>query len=745
MLNKAILFTKKYKTNILLILISILLGISFIMYGVKLDTKIRHKINSKVWQLPMVVYGRIITLSKNISNKETIINILAHNQYRKVFKIALPGEFIINNNSIEIFRRPFRFPDNWEKEIHACLTFKNGILKSIRNIDNGYYLTKIRIDPILINMWKSPHGEQRFFIPRKNFPDLLVDILLTTEDSSFYYNSGISISAMGRALIANLIAGKTIQGGSTITQQLVRNLFLNNKRTLWRKLNEIYMALIINARYSKDRILELYLNNVYLGQRRGEQIHGFPLASIYYFGRPLDELTLEQQALLVGMVKGASLYNPWHQSKLALERRNIVLRILHKNHIIDHYLYEKFVKIPINIKSEMDFITAPPAFMQQLNRELNSQLQNKIHKLSGLKIFTTLDPWSELSAEEAVKKGIPFLRKKYHLPDLQTALVVVDRFSGEIRTLIGGASPQFAGYNRALYARRSIGSLVKPAIYLAALSYPNIYRLNTWINDKPIELEISSKQIWKPHNNDYSIGNHVMLLDGLVHSLNIPTVNLGLSIGINRVTEMLIRLGVPKDKITKVPSLLLGAINLTPIEVTQIYQTLANNGRKSPLSTLRYVLDEKDTLLYQKISQSESVVSRQADYLILYAMQQIVMRGTASVLGKEFINANLAAKTGTTNDLRDSWFAGIDGKEVVVIWIGRDHNESTKLYGATGALTLYSHYLKIRTALPLRLFLPDEISMINITLNGNFCCDIRDKWINIPIWKTNNSSLNYLN
>ncbi|WWP00974.1 MAG: penicillin-binding protein 1B [Candidatus Dasytiphilus stammeri] len=722
----------------------IFIGIIFGIYGVKLDIKIRHKINDKIWQSPALVYSRIINLTKNISNQENIVNLLVDNQYRKVFKIELPGEFLIKNNSIEIFRRSFRFPDNWEKAIHACLTFQNGILKSIRNIENGHYLATIRIDPILINMWKSSYGEQHFFISRKNFPDLLVDILLATEDSSFYYNSGISISAMGRAFIANLRAGKTLQGGSTITQQLVRNLFLNNKRTLWRKLNEIYMALIISARYSKDRILELYLNNVYFGQKNGEQIHGFPLASIYYFGRPINELTLEQQALLVGMVKGASLYNPWHQSKLALERRNIVLRILLKKHLIDHNLYEKLVKIPINIKYETDFITAPPAFMEQLNLELKSKLKNKIHNFSGLKIFTTLDPSSELSAEQAIKEGIPFLRKKYKLPDLQTALVVVDHFSGEIRTIIGGASTQFAGYNRALYARRSIGSLVKPAIYLTALSYPDIYRLNTWINDKPIELEISSKQIWKPHNNDYSIGNRVMLLDGLVHSLNIPTVNLGLSIGINRVTEMLIHLGVPKDKLTKVPSLLLGAINLTPIEVTQIYQTIANNGRRSTLTTIRYVVNERDTILYHNVPKYERVVSIQANYLTLYAMQQIVMRGTASVLGKEFINDNLAAKTGTTNDLRDSWFAGIDGKEVVVVWIGRDHNESTKLYGATGALTLYSRYLKIRTALPLRLFPPDEISMINITLKGNFGCDVGDKWIKIPIW-TRNPSLICLN
>lgn len=742
MLNKAILSTNKIK--IFLMLINILLLILFIIYGVKLDIKIRHKIHGNVWQFPAIVYSRIVNLSTNISNKENIINILVHNRYRKVLKIALPGEFIVNNNSIEIFRRPFRFPDKWEKEIHACLTFENNILKNIRNIDNGHNFTKIRIDPILINIWKSPHGEQRFFIPRKNFPDLLVKLLLTTEDSSFYYNSGISVVAMGRAFIANLLAGKTIQGGSTITQQLVRNLFLNNKRTLWRKLNEIYMSLIMSARYSKDRILELYLNNVYLGQINGEQIHGFPLASIYYFGRPLNELTLEQQALLVGMVKGASLYNPWHQSKLALKRRNLILHILHKTHIIDQNLYEKFIKIPINIKSETNFMTATPAFMQQLNLELQSQLKNNIHNLSGLKIFTTLDPSSELAAEEAVREGIPFLRQKYQLPDLQTALVVVDRLSGEIRTIIGGAIPQFAGYNRALNAKRSIGSLVKPAIYLAALSFPERYRLNTWINDNPLELEISSKQIWKPHNNDYSIGNRVMLIDGLIHSLNIPTVNLGLSIGINRVTEMLIRLGVSKNQITKVPSLLLGAINLTPLEVTQIYQTIANNGLKSILSTLVYILNEKNTILYQKVPQSEKVVSKQANYLTLYAMQQIVIRGTARILGKQFINYNLAAKTGTTNDLRDSWFAGIDGKEVVVVWIGRDHNESTKLYGATGALTLYSRYLKIRTALPLIIFPPDQISMINITLKGNFCCDIRDKWISIPIW-TDNHSLICLN
>lgn len=513
----------------------IVLLVLFIAYGVYLDQKIRSRIDGKVWQLPAAVYGRMLNLEPDMPySKNEMVKLLEATQYRLVSRITRPGEFSVKGNTIEMLRRPFDFPDSKEGQIHALLTFDGDRLASIKNMVTGRDFGFFRLDPRLITMLSSPNGEQRLFVPRSGFPDLLVDTLVATEDRHFYEHDGISLYSIGRAFLANLTAGRAVQGGSTLTQQLVKNLFLTNKRTLWRKANEAYMALIMDARYGKDRILELYLNEVYLGQSGNEQIRGFPLASLYYFGRPVDELSLDQQALLVGMVKGASLYNPWRNPKLSLERRNLVLRLLQQQKIIDGELYDMLSARPLGVSPRGGIISPQPAFMQMVRQQLQERLGDKVKDLSGVKIFTTFDPESQDAAEKAVKEGIPALKKQRKLDDLETAMVVVDRFSGEVRAMVGGADPDFAGYNRAMQARRSIGSLAKPATYLTALSQPNQYRLNTWIADAPLSLPQPGGKVWSPQNDDRRFSGQVMLVDALARSMNVPTVNLGLALEIGR-------------------------------------------------------------------------------------------------------------------------------------------------------------------------------------------------------------------
>ena len=723
----------------LLLVIIVLMAI----YGVWLDSQIRSRIDGKVWQLPATVYGRMVSLEPGMSyNKQEMVALLEGTQYRQVTRMTRPGEFTVQGNSIEMIRRPFDFPDSKEGQIRARLSFSNGTLSEIKNLDSGRDFGFFRLDPRLITMLQSPNGEQRLFVPRAGFPDLLVDTLVATEDRHFYQHDGISFYSIGRAFLANITAGRAVQGGSTLTQQLVKNLFLTNERSLWRKANEAYMALIMDARYSKDRILELYLNEVYLGQSGSDQIRGFPLASLYYFGRPVDELSLDQQALLVGMVKGASLYNPWRNPKLALERRNLVLRLLQQQKVIDQELYEMLSARPLGVQPKGGVITPQPAFMQMVRNELQQKLGDKVKDLSGVKIFTTLDSVSQDAAEKAVEEGIPALRKQRGVKDLETAMVIVDRFSGEVRAMVGGADPQYAGYNRALQARRSIGSLAKPATYLTALSQPDKYRLNTWIADQPIALKQPNGQVWKPQNDDRQFSGQVMLVDALTRSMNVPTVNLGMSLGLPAVTETWTKLGVPKDQLHPVPAMLLGALNLTPIEVAQAFQTIASGGNRAQLSALRSVIAEDGSVLYQSFPQAERTEPAQAAYLTLYTMQQVAARGTARALGAKFPSANLAAKTGTTNNQVDSWFAGIDGKEVAITWIGRDNNQTTKLYGSSGAMQIYRHYLENQAPMPLSLTPPEDIAPMNIDSAGNFVCDTgSSNWRTLPVWTTDANAL----
>lgn len=724
----------------LLLKLFIVFLILLAVYGVYLDQKIRSRIDGKVWQLPAAVYGRMVNLEPDMSiSKNEMVKLLEATQYRQVTKMTRPGEFTVQAKSIEMIRRPFDFPDSKEGQVRARLTFDGDHLETIENMENNRQFGFFRLDPRLITMLSSPNGEQRLFVARNGFPDLLVDTLLATEDRHFYEHDGVSLYSIGRAVLANLTAGRTVQGASTLTQQLVKNLFLSSERSYWRKANEAYMAVLMDARYSKDRILELYMNEVYLGQSGDNEIRGFPLASLYYFGRPVEELSLDQQALLVGMVKGASIYNPWRNPKLALERRNLVLRLLQQQQVIDQELYDMLSARPLGVQPRGGVISPQPAFMQMVRQELQAKLGDKVKDLTGVKIFTTFDSVAQDAAEKAAVEGIPALKKQRKLNDLETAMVVVDRTTGEVRAMVGGAEPQFAGYNRAMQARRSIGSLAKPATYLTALSQPNQYRLNTWIADAPIALRQPNGQVWSPQNDDKQYSGQVMLVDALTRSMNVPTVNLGMALGLPAVTDTWLKLGVPKDQLHPVPAMLLGALNLTPIEVAQAFQTIASGGNRAPLSALRSVIAEDGTPLYQSFPQAERAVPAQAAYMTLWTMQQVVQRGTGRQLGAKYPGLHLAGKTGTTNNNVDTWFAGIDGREVVITWVGRDNNQPTKLYGASGAMSIYQRYLANQSPVPLTLTPPEDIVDMGVDESGNFVCGGGMR--RVPVWTSNPDSL----
>ncbi|CAK7062121.1 TPA: bifunctional glycosyl transferase/transpeptidase [Morganella morganii] len=723
------------------IVMAILLGI----YGVYLAGKISDRLDGKVWDLPAAVYGRTVNLEPGMDySLNEMVKLLEGMQYRKVTKITRAGEFSVTGNTIQMLRRPFDFPDSKEGQINAQLTFGSSGLEKIENVDNGREFGFFRLDPKLITMLQSANGEQRLFLARSGFPDELVKALLVTEDRNFYEHDGISITSIGRALLANLTAGRAVQGGSTLTQQLVKNLFLSNERTLVRKANEAYMALIMDYRYDKDRILELYLNEVYLGQSGDEQIRGFPLASLYYFGRPVDELSLDQVALLVGMVKGASVYNPWRNPKNALERRNVVLKLLQtQGGVIDQEMYDVLSARPLGVKEKSGVITPQPAFMQLVRQELREKLGDKVDDLSGVKIFTTLDPVSQDAAENAVEEGVKAIRAERKKPELEGAMVVVDRISGEVRAMVGGSQPQFAGFNRAMAAERSIGSLAKPMTYLTALGIPDTYRLNTWLDDQPLTINVpGGGGTWSPRNDSKTFSGRVMLVDALARSINVPTVNLGMAVGLDAVADTFVRLGAPAKNIQKVPAMLLGAVNLTPLQVSQLFQTIGSGGNRATLSALRSVIAEDGTVIYQSFPQAQRAVAPQAAYMTLYGMQQVVERGTAARrLGSKFGKYHLAGKTGTTNLMRDSWFVGIDGKEVTVSWMGLDDNSPSGLYGGSGALVLYGRYLDNQPPLALNLTPPEDIAEMSVNADGNFVCNGVGVTRTLPVWTTDAQAL----
>ncbi|MET2854118.1 penicillin-binding protein 1B [Vibrio owensii] len=703
--------------------------------GIYLDSVVKDRFDGQLFDLPTVVYARILNLSpgENITIKE-MRNELDVLNYRKVSQPRYPGEYSSSSTRIELIRRPFEFADGPEPDRHVMLHFSSSGLQRIQSLESKGDLGYLRIEPKMLGMLEKDQNEQRLFLRRDQFPEVLVDALLATEDRDFYQHDGVSPLAIGRALVANIKAGRTVQGGSTLTQQLAKNLFLTRDKTLWRKVREAYIALILDYRYSKDRILEAYLNEVYLGQSGGDAIHGFALASRYYFGQPIQELRIDQLAMLVGMVKGPSYYNPIRYPERTKTRRDLVLRLLMQQDMLTAQQYEQAVNRPLDTQSKPRIASRQPAYFQQLNIELKEKVGDNFKAETGLRLFTSLDPVSQSKLEQAIAKKVPELAKRAG-KELEAAAVAVDRHSGEIRAMVGGKRVGYEGFNRALNASRPIGSLVKPAIYLTALEQPEKYNLATTLHDTPLSLKGSKGSVWSPRNFDRKFRGDVPLYLALAKSLNVPTVRLGMELGIPEVSATLERLGVDKNEIRPVPSMFLGSFSLTPFEVAQMYQTVTNSGKRAKLSALRSVIDMDGNVLYQSLPRSSQAVDQQAAWLTTYAMKQGVAQGTGRFLQSQFAWAALAGKTGTSNDSRDSWFVGVDGREVTTVWLGRDDNKSTKLTGSSGALRVYAEYLKQRIPERLELPWPKQVTTLGFQKAANGALEMNcGSEYKLPVW-----------
>ncbi|MCG3729984.1 penicillin-binding protein 1B [Vibrio cincinnatiensis] len=705
--------------------------------GLYLNSVVKQRFEGQLFDLPTVVYARILTLQPGdqvtlmeVRNELDVLN------YRKVAHPRFPGEYSSSSTKIELIRRPFEFSDGPEPDRHVMLSFDQQALTHIQSLEQRGQLGYLRLDPKMLGMLERDVIEQRLFLRREQFPEVMVDALLATEDRYFYQHDGISPFSIARAMLANIKAGRTVQGGSTLTQQLAKNIFLSSDRTLWRKLREAYMALIIDYRYSKDRILEAYLNEVYLGQNGKEAIHGFGLASRLYFGQPLQELRIDQLALLVGMVKGPSYYHPLRYPERAKERRDLVLKLMLEQNILTAKQYEQAVSRSLDVQKHPHIASRQPAYFQQLSIELKEKVGERFQTDKGLRVFTSLDPVSQAKLEQAISHQVSLLAKKAG-NELEAAAIAVDRSSGEIRAMVGGKRTGYDGFNRALNASRPIGSLVKPAVYLTALAQPEKYHLATTLMDKPISLKGSGGTVWTPRNFDRQYRGEVPLYQALAQSLNVPTVRLGMSLGIDAVSKTLQQLGVNRNEIRPVPSMFLGSFSLTPYQVAQMYQAITNSGKKAPLSALRSVLDIQGNVLYQSIPKASPVVDQQAAWLTTYAMKQGVIQGTGRYLNNQFAWAALAGKTGTSSDRRDSWFVGVDGREVTTIWLGRDDNQPTQLTGSSGALRVYAEYLQHRIPEKLLLPWPQGMSTFGFekTPSGALKLDC-DNRFTLPVWDT---------
>lgn len=670
-----------------------------------LDARITSTFSEKMWELPAKVYARPLELFSGASlSADQLAYELEVLGYRTVGNPSKPGQVSRYKNRFDIYTRGFEFPGEREPARRVKIEFGRERVKGIQA--GGNRVDLMRLDPVQIGGIYPQHGEDRILVRLDDVPATLRDGLLAVEDRRFYQHRGFSITGIARAAISNLRSGRVVAGGSTITQQLVKNYYLTPERTIVRKLTEVVMAVLLELHQDKDEILESYLNEVYLGQEGPRSVHGFALGARHYFDTPLQQLGLHQQALLIGMIKGPSLYNPNRHPERALKRRNVVLDVMAGQGVISTEHATVASAMPLGLNNQRHVRDSFPAFLDLVRRQLRRDYREEDLTTRGLSIFTSFDPLLQRQAERSTTAVMDQLDPG---GELQSATVVTRFDTGEVAALVGGRKPRYAGFNRALDARRPAGSLLKPAIYLAALEQPARYTLATALSDAPLKVTSDGGKVWEPRNFDRQPHGDVPLFRALSQSYNLATARLGMNLGLDSVVEMLERLGVERG-VAQVPALTLGAGEYSPMDMAAMYQSIAVGGFRMPLRSIRDIVDAHGEPLRRYPLEYDRTTSLQAVHLLHFALRAVVREGTGRgvyrYLPDDF---DVAGKTGTTNEGRDSWFAGFSGDLLAVSWIGLDNNGGTGLTGSSGALRVWGHFMARASERSLAYRMPDGI------------------------------------
>ena len=693
----------------------VLLGcVAFGVYVTHLDKVIRQKFDGKRWALPAVVYARPLELYPDLPFSARMLeDELQLAGYRQDKAAKDPGGYDLTGNVMHLVTRDFAFPDGVEQSARITVEFAGSVVRKITHTDTGADIALARIDPARIGSFHPLENEDRIVFKREELPNLLVKTLLAVEDQRFYRHSGVDPLGILRAMLANIRAGKMVQGGSTLTQQLVKNFFLNNERTLQRKLNELIMSLLLEIHYSKDEILTAYANEIFLGQDRGRAVHGFGLASQFYFRRELKDLSAAQVAMMVGMIKGPSYYDLRRFPERCLQRRQVVLDLMRSEGVIsaEAYATAKAAKLEKTGTVQSGF-NRYPAFLDLVRRQLKEDYREEDLVSSGLKILTTLDPQVQMRVEKYLGETLSVLEKRTGTSGLEGAVIVSSREGGEILAMAGGRDASQSGFNRALDAQRPIGSLIKPVVYLTALA--NGYTLATPVQDIALTLAAAGTKDWRPANYDKKEHGLVPFHEALAHSYNLATIRIGMDVGVEKVVENVKRMGITRD-FPPYPSFLLGTAALSPLEVARMYQVLATGGFYQPQRVIGSVLTVDNKVVQRFGLTVEQLFPPETVFLLNTALQRVITHGTArSILNYIPETVQAAGKTGTTDEMRDSWFAGFTGDRLAVVWIGHDDNKPTAFTGASGAMVVWGKIMQSLHPQPLELTEPEGIEWARI-------------------------------
>ncbi|HEY5658464.1 MAG TPA: PBP1A family penicillin-binding protein, partial [Myxococcota bacterium] len=565
---------------------------------------------------------------------------------------------------------------------------------------------------------------QRELVQLDQLPRHLIDAVLAVEDQRFESHPGIDLQRIAGAMLANLRAGSIRQGGSTLTQQLVKNFFLTPERTYRRKLQEALMALLVEARYDKPAILESYLNEIYLGQRGATAIHGVGEATRLYFGKSATNLSIAESGLLAAIIQSPNGISPYREPERAVRRRNLVLELMFDQGRIDEALLRKALDEPLRLAA----VTPEPGdaryFLDLLRRQLAETYPAEALTVEGLHVYSTLDRRLQRLAAIALRDGIreierthPELVAEDPAHALQGCLMAIRPQTGELLALIGGRDYRVSQFDRCTQARRQPGSVFKPFVYIAALEpaggAPHI-TLASFLDDSPLEVDTPHGP-WQPHNYDDTFHETVTVREALESSFNVATARLAQEIGVRRVAEVAHRLGI-ESPLPAVPSLALGTAEVSPIEIARAYASIASGGIRPEMQTFEDVVGRDGRVLERRRLGFERVLDSGTAYLATSLLEGVAERGTAASVRAGGLRGPIAAKTGTTDEERDLWFVGFTPDLVAVVWLGFDEPRSLGISSSRGALPVWRRFVEGVTGGTVRgaFVRPPEIERVAI-------------------------------
>lgn len=669
-------------------------GYTYVVVTKKFDS-------SRRWDLPSRVYSDATPMVPGMRYARTLLEPkLNHVGYREVPKrVENPGEYRYVGDDLEIYLNNFEYPDMEFHAMPVLVEMDGSKVRTVKRLTDGITLRGVRIEPELITSIYDNAMEDRVPVSLDVVPKVLVDAIVATEDRAFYKHEGISLRGIARAIWTDIRKKSLTAGGSTLTQQLVKNLFLTHERTFRRKAQEAMMALLLELRYSKEEILEAYLNEIYLGQNGSVQIVGVEQASQVYFGKKVTYLTLPEAATLAGMIRSPNVLSPLKYPHRAKPRRDIVLQGMRDLGMISERELEESVASPLAVTRFPKMSRSAPFFVDLVLKQLRETYPETQLKTEGLRIFTTLDTIMQRSAEEALDHGIASLSKKYrHVRNSETPLegvvLTIQPGTGYVKALVGGRNYSNTQFNRAIQARRQPGSLFKPFVYVTAMDPTRgkqALTASTVLDDSPISVQAGTA-VWKPQNYDNRFHGHVAVREALAHSYNIPAVRAAIDAGVPNVIKTATSIGV-ESRLQPYPSISLGSFEVTPLEIAYAYSVFANLGVKAEPVSILAVVRRDGMLLETRNAKMKRVAPASVCYVMNDVLKDVFDYGTAARARSLGFQHPYAGKTGTTNNYRDAWFVGYSPRVLSLVWVGYDDGHSVRLAGGDACLPIWTRHM----------------------------------------------------